>query len=315
MGLFIGLDLGGTNLKYALGTKSGELIIKSSRPSLADREQAAIFKNIYAGIEELLEAAAKQNETVTAIGFGSPGSIHFEKGQLIGSTPNIPAWTDAPIKKNIEKRFHITTWADNDANVVALAEARLGAGKGYPNALFLTLGTGIGGGIILNHQLLRGAHHSAAEVGHVIVEFNGRPCNCGNHGCLEAYASAPAMVARYRKKLKRTGVEYKINDLSTELIFHKAAMNEDLAKQTIQEACNYLGAGIASIVNVIDPDIVIIGGGVSEAGPEFITAIETEVKKYAIKAIARDLKVINASLGNDAGVVGAIFLAAENVKP
>ncbi|MFZ5516098.1 MAG: ROK family protein [Candidatus Zhuqueibacterota bacterium] len=314
MGLFIGLDLGGTNLKYALGTRSGELIKKLSRPSMADRDQSTIFKNIYAGIEELLSEAAKQNETVTAIGVGSPGSIHFEKGQLIDSTPNIQSWTDAPIKKNIEARFNITTWADNDANVVALAEARVGAGKGYPNALFLTLGTGIGGGIILNHQLLRGAHHSAAEVGHVIVVFKGRPCNCGNRGCLEAYASAPAMVKRYRRKLKRTGVEYKIADLSTEYIFHKAAMNEDLAKQTIQEACEYLGVGIASIVNVIDPDIVIIGGGVSEAGPEFISCIENEVKKHAIKAIARKLKVIKASLGNDAGVVGAILLAAENAK-
>lgn len=281
---------------------------------MADRDQSTIFKNIYAGIEELLSEAAKQNETVTAIGVGSPGSIHFEKGQLIDSTPNIQSWTDAPIKKNIEARFNITTWADNDANVVALAEARVGAGKGYPNALFLTLGTGIGGGIILNHQLLRGAHHSAAEVGHVIVVFKGRPCNCGNRGCLEAYASAPAMVKRYRRKLKRTGVEYKIADLSTEYIFHKAAMNEDLAKQTIQEACEYLGVGIASIVNVIDPDIVIIGGGVSEAGPEFISCIENEVKKHAIKAIARKLKVIKASLGNDAGVVGAILLAAENAK-
>lgn len=314
MGLFIGLDLGGTNLKYALGTKSGEILKKMSKPSLADQDQNTIFENFYSAIQELLQEAKKRNESVDAIGVGSPGSIHFAKGQLIGKTPNIESWTNAPIKKNIEKRFKITTWVDNDANVVALAESRVGAGKGYPNALCLTVGTGIGGGIILNNQLHRGVNHSAAEIGHIIVEYDGRPCNCGNRGCLEAYTSAPAIVERYRKKLKRTGVLNKMQELSTEFIFQKAELNEDLAKETIQETCNYLGAGIASIVNVIDPDVVIIGGGVSAAGQEFIQCIEDVVKQYAIKAIAKNLKVVSATLGNDAGVVGAIMLAAENVK-
>ena len=256
--------------------------------------------------------ADKLDEKIISIGVGSPGSIDFEKGQLLGTTPNLPNWTNAPIKRLIEEKFNIPTWADNDANVMALAEARIGAGKGYKNILCLTLGTGIGGGILVNNQVLRGEHFSAAEVGHIIVVHNGKRCNCGNKGCLEAYTSAPAMVKRYEKKLKRLGLAYDINQLSTEFIFDKAKNNEGLAREIIDETCAYLGTGIASIANIIDPEIVIIGGGVAEAGNEFIQQIEKEVKEYSIKSIMQHLKVVRANMGNDAGIVGAILLAAEN---
>jgi len=312
MDLFIGLDLGGTNLKYALGTEDGEIIIKLSRPSQADQSQEKIFENIFASVYELQEEADKRKEKIVAIGVGSPGSIDFEKGQLRGNTPNLPNWTEALIKKTIEEKYDLPTWADNDANVMALAEARKGAGKGHKNILCLTLGTGIGGGILINNQVLRGEHYSAAEVGHIIIEHNGKRCHCGNKGCLEAYTSAPAMVTRYRKKLKRLGLAYDINKLSTEFIFEKAKMNEGLAQETINETCEYLGAGIASISNVIDPEVVIIGGGVAEAGDEFIQQIEKSVKQFSIKAITQHLKVVRAQMGNDAGIVGAILLAAEN---
>lgn len=313
MSLIIGLDLGGTNLKCALGTESGEIVTKLSKPSLADQKQEIIFENMFSAVEELQQEARKKNEKVVAIGVGSPGSIEFDKGQLIGSTPNIEHWTNAPIKAKFEHRFNLPTWADNDANLMALAEARKGAGKNYSNLLCATLGTGIGGGIIINNELHRGVHSAAAEIGHIIIEYDGNPCNCGNRGCLEAYAAAPAMVERYRKKLKRSGVMYNIIELTTEFIFQKAALNEDLAQETIMETCDYLGVGLASIMNTIDPEIIILGGGVAEAGMEFIKRIETVVKQYAIKAIARDLKVVKAELTVDAGIVGAILLAAENL--
>lgn len=314
MRLYAGFDLGGTNLKYALGTSNGDIVYRHSKPSLADQAQSAIFENMFSAFEELQQEAAARRAEIAAIGVGTPGSIDFLKGQLIGSTPNIPFWTDAPIKKNFEARFRIPTWADNDANLMALAEARKGAGRNHRTILCLTLGTGIGGGIIIDNQVYRGVHSSAAEVGHIIIEFGGKPCNCGNFGCLEAYASAPAMVERYRRKLKRTGVVYEIEELSTELIFQKAALNEELAKQTILETCDYLGAGIASMVHIIDPEIVIIGGGVADAGQEFIDRIQAVTKGVVLKPIARSLKVVKAELKNDAGIVGAILLAAENAK-
>ena len=195
---------------------------------------------------------------------------------------------------------------------MALAEARLGAGKGFKNILCLTLGTGIGGGILLNNQILRGEHFSAAEVGHIIVHHNGKKCACGNKGCLEAYGSAPAMIKRYRSKFKRLSLAYDADKLSTEYIFQKAAKQEPLALETIAETCGYLGAGIASIANIIDPEVVIIGGGVAEAGDGFIQQIGRQVKQYSITTIMQPLKVVKAHLGNDAGMVGAILLAAEN---
>lgn len=312
MDLFIGMDLGGTNLKYALGNENGEIIIKKSRPSQANQSQKAIFENMFIAVEELKVEAEKRKKQILSIGVGSPGSIDFETGQLKGSTPNLPNWAKAPIKKTLEEKFNISTWADNDANIMALAEARLGAGKGYKNILCLTLGTGIGGGILIDNQVLRGEHYSAAEVGHIIIAYNGIRCNCGNKGCLEAYTTAPAMVKRYQKKLKRLGLAYNINELNTEFIFQKASRNEGLAIETIAETCEYLGAGIASISNIIDPEVVIIGGGVSEAGDPFIKQIENEVRQYSVKAIMQNLKIVRAQMGNDAGIVGAILLAAEN---
>jgi glucokinase len=312
MSLFIGLDLGGTNLKYALGTDTGEIVVRRSKLSYANQSQEKLFENMFSAVTELLQEAKTRGEKVNAIGVGSPGCVDFKTGKLIGRAPNFEHWENAPIKKNFEDKFGLPTWADNDANLMTLAESRLGAGQKYNNLLCVTLGTGIGGGIIINNQLYRGVHYSAAEIGHTIIDYDGKPCNCGNRGCLEAYAAAPAMVQRYKKKLKRTGVLFEIEGLNTELIFHKAALNEDLAKQTINEACDYLGTGLASAANIIDPEIIIIGGGVAEAGAEFIQRIEQVVKQNTLKSLSKKLKVVKAELNLDSGIIGAILLASEN---
>ena len=314
MSLFIGLDLGGTNLKYALGTSKAEIIVKYSKPSLADQSQKKIFENMFSAVDQLLQEAKKRNEKVNAIGVGSPGCVDFNNGKLLGPTPNFKDWANVPIKTNFEEKFNLPTWVDNDANLLALAESRKGAGRNYSTILCVTLGTGIGGGIIINHELHRGTHYSAAEIGHIIIEYDGKPCNCGNRGCLEAYTAAPAMVERYRKKLKRSGVMFDFEDLNTELIFQKAELNEDLAKETIIEMCDYLGVGLANVANTIDPDIIIIGGGVAEAGEEFIQRIEQVIRQNALKPIARKLKVAKAELNLASGIMGAILLAVENYQ-
>lgn len=314
MSVFIGLDLGGTNLKYALGTETGEIVVRNSKPSLANESQDVIFENMFSAVDELIQEANKRAQQVSAIGVGSPGCIDFKAGKLLGRAPNFEHWVNTPIKKEFENRFRLPTWIDNDANLMALAEARNGAGRGYNTLLCVTLGTGIGGGLILDRKLYRGVHYSAGEIGHTIIKYEGKPCNCGQRGCLEAYAAAPAMVERYRKKLKRTGVLFEFEGLTTEFIFQKAALNEDLAKETINETCDLLGAGLASVANIIDPDIIIIGGGVAEAGFEFIQRIERVVKQRALKSIAKKLKVVKAELNLDSGIIGAILLAAENFQ-
>lgn len=308
--LYIGLDLGGTFLKYALGDDKGTILYKSKIPSHADEDKQDIFAAIFSAIEELLQTAEKQDGKIKAIGFGTPGVVDFEYGNLLGNTPNFKDWGDAQIRKEIEGKFNIPTWADNDANVMAFAEAKAGAARGHRFVICLTLGTGIGGGILIDGQVYRGSHYAGAELGHIVVEFNGLPCKCGGRGCLEQYASAPAMVRRYVGKLKNSGKEI-LQNVTTETIFTLAKEGDVHALETIDETCDYLGAGMASLANALNPEIFVLGGGVADAGDEFIKKVERALSSRAMDTAADGLKVVRATLGNDAGIVGAMLLAAE----
>ena len=312
MGLLIGLDLGGTNLKYALGTERGDLLIDKSCPSNADISREAVFSTMIDAIKELISEAEKMGESVVGIGVGSPGSIDFEKGQLIGSTPNIVNWTDAPIRATLESEFSLPVFAENDANIMALAEARLGAGRGFKNILCLTLGTGIGGGILFENKIWRGSHFSGAEVGHLIIKFNGRLCNCGNQGCFEQYASATGLVKNFIEIAEAEGASENFAEVNPKMIFKLGMQNHPLALKAIHLTIEYLATGIASIVNVIDPEIVVIGGGISETEFDLIGLTRERIKDFSIKAITSELVIKRAEMGNKAGIVGAILLAAEN---
>ncbi len=308
--LFIGLDLGGTFLKYALGTPEGELLIKDKKPSKANESQDEVFNVIFETISELKEKAAEFDGQVAAIGLGSPGAVHFEECRLIGSTPNIENWTDAPIRKRVEGQFDIPIWADNDANVMAFGEARQGAAKGRKNVLCATLGTGIGGGILIDGELYRGTHYAGSEIGHIMIVHNGRKCNCGGRGCFEQYASAPAMLRSYSEKMKSLNKSVPEN-INTEYIFQQAKKGEAEAQQTIDEACDYLGTGFASLVNVFNPEMLVLGGGVADAGDHFIEKIEGAIHDRAMNPALRGFEVAHAQLKNDAGVTGAISMAFE----
>ncbi|MBN2410332.1 ROK family protein [candidate division KSB1 bacterium] len=305
----IGLDLGGTFLKYALGTPEGNLLVTKKRSSKGHEAKEEIFGVIFKAIDELLEKAKVLGGKVIAIGFGSPGAINFETGTQIGETPNLPQWIDSDIRGEIENRYNIPVWADNDANVMAFAESRMGAARGYKYLIALTLGTGIGGGILLNNEIFRGANYAGAELGHVSIDFNGPQCNCGGRGCIERYASATGMVQNYcaKKNIDKKNV-------NTELIFERAREGEPEAVQTIEETCNCLGAALASMVNMFNPEIIVIGGGVAEAGDGFIEKIKKAVQARAMGPALRNLELVKAKLDNKAGMVGAICMAAEMYK-
>ncbi|NOZ60663.1 MAG: ROK family protein [Calditrichaeota bacterium] len=312
MSLYVGLDLGGTNLKYALGDETGNLLVDKFRPSHADVSRESVFDTMAAAVEEMIVAAEKIGEKISGIGVGSPGSIDFEEGRLIGGTPNIVNWADAPIKATLEKRFSLPVVADNDANIMALAEARLGAAKGFQNILCLTLGTGIGGGILFGGKMWRGSHFSGAEVGHFIINYGGRLCNCGNHGCFEQYASATGLVKNFKKVLEMHREEQNFPEINPRMIFKLGLENHPLALEAIYQTIDYLAAGIASIANVIDPEIVVIGGGISETEFDLIGLTQKKIKEFSVKAITAKLIIKRAEMGNKAGTVGAILLAAEN---
>ncbi|MBC7187203.1 MAG: ROK family protein [Calditrichaeota bacterium] len=313
MDLIVGLDLGGTFLKSALGDTKGRLLQKAKRPSAATAPADVIFDNMFAAVEELLGAAEQHGGVVRAIGVGSPGVIDVDRGRLVGQSPNLPHWADVEIAERMARHFGLPTFADNDANLMTLAEVTVGAAKGCRHAVCLTVGTGIGGGLYLNGEIYRGSHFAGAELGHTLVEFDGRPCPCGGRGCLEQYASAPATVREYLARLQEAGKSVP-PEADAKLVFERAKAGEPEALAAVEVTSQYLGAGIASFANALNPEMVVIGGGVADAGPFFIDRVAQAVRERAMPTAWKGLKIRPAELGNDAGVIGAILLAAQSVS-
>jgi glucokinase len=313
---FIGVDLGGTNIKFGIVSEKGEILQKGMLPAQANMGRDAILHNINKAVEESLSFARKKKIKIKGIGVGSPGTVNLETGKIEGSCPNLPQMVNANLKKWISTYFKLPISVDNDANLMALAESKFGSAKGYRDALCITLGTGIGGGIILDGKLFHGSNFAGAEFGHMTICYNGRRCNCGGIGCLEMYASAPAMVKDAKKLLHRNRqslihklVKGDLTKLTTEIIFQAERKGDILASDVINQACAYLGAGIASAINLLNPQIVVIGGGVSEGGNNFIQRIKKEVKRRAFPTATKNLKIVKAKLGNKAGFIGAAMLA------
>jgi glucokinase len=314
---FIGVDLGGTNIKFGIVSERGKILRKGLLPAQADRGRKAILNNMNKAVRESLAFAREKKIKVKGIGVGSPGTVNLNSGKIEGSCPNLPQMVNVNLKRWLSRSFKFPIYVDNDANVMALAESKFGAAKGYKDALCLTLGTGIGGGIILDGKLFHGSNFAGAEFGHMTICYNGRKCNCGGIGCLEMYASAPAMVrdAKWRLRRSRESIIRKLiqedqSKITTEVVFEAERRGDVLASEVVKQACAYLGAGIASAVNLLNPQVVVIGGGVSEGGQSFIRRIEKEVKKRAFPSATKNLKAVKAKLGNDAGFIGAAMLAS-----
>jgi glucokinase len=310
---FAGLDLGGSFLKFALGDIEGETIFKNSMPSRADESSDAVFEVMFHAIELLQKKALANNGTLAAIGVGSPGAINFESGRLIGHTPNFKHWENTDIRGALQNKFNIPVWVDNDANIMAFAESRQGAAKGYKNVICTTLGTGIGGGILINGEIYRGTNYAGTEIGHMMIVHDGLPCNCGGRGCFELYAASPAFLREYIKN--KTDKNKVVPDhITTKDIFLRADEGDAEANDAIDTTISYLGTGFASLVNIFNPEIIVVGGGVACAGESFIKRIQENIESKAMKPCLKGLKVKGAMLGNDAGFVGAFNLAIEMLQ-
>jgi glucokinase len=315
---FIGVDLGGTNIKFGIVSAKGVILHKGMLPAQSRLGREAILNNINRAVFQSLSFAEKKKIKIKGIGVGSPGTVNLETGKIEGSCPNLPQMVNVGLKKWLSRYFDLPIHTDNDANVMALAEHKFGAAQNYQYALCLTLGTGIGGGIILNDELFHGSNYAGAEFGHMTICYNGRKCHCGGIGCLEMYASAPAMIKEAKKLLHRNKKSIihrllagDLDKLTPKIIFEAERKGDTLAASVINQTCIYLGAGIASAVNLLNPQVVVIGGGVSEGGNDFIKRIEREVKKRAFPSATKNLKVVKAQLGNDAGFIGAAMLCLE----
>ena len=343
----IGVDLGGTDIKAGLVSSVGDISCRVILPT--DVEIGGpkfVAARIAEAVRQVLVKAPENHRDTSEIwiGLGAPGLIIAETG-VVHFSPNFPGWSDIPlvdyvnaelakldISKDVLKSSSqirnyklILKGMDNDVNVMTLGEFRHGAGVGYKSIVALTLGTGVGGGVVIDGQLYHGSQNTAGELGHTIVDPNGRYCGCGNQGCLEAYAGAKNIVERTQAKIETgqqtillgevTNLASDGTSLTPRQIAEAAQAGDQLAMEIFAETGRYIGIALTSIAHILNPQIAIIGGGIAEAGEKLLfEPIRAELAKRAMD-IPAQMKIVKAHLGNDAGIVGAAMLAFESEGP
>ncbi|MDI6808833.1 MAG: ROK family protein [Candidatus Eisenbacteria bacterium] len=316
--LAIGIDLGGTTLRGGIFDETGNVRFAKAMPVEAGKGKDAILGKIFGLTSELVK---KGNGKVLGIGVGSPGTVDFPSGKILGASPNLPGWCNIPLKSFLERRFSIPVYVDNDANAATLGEAMLGAGKGHSNFMMVTLGTGIGGGLFLDGKLFRGSLSGAGEIGHMTLSPSGPICGCGGRGCLESFSSATA-IGKRAENLIIAGVKTKIGTpadvnrkrISAKTVFDRAKRGDRIAVSIVDEAMLFLGAAIGSISNLIDPDAIVLGGGMSLAGDFLLERVRRYSILFTLPTIGSRVEIKLSRLRDDAGVLGAGLLVFENLR-
>ena len=290
----IGIDLGGTSVKYALIDNNGVFHFQGKLPSNADVSAEAVIGQLVKAVNEVKTFAEAKEYTIAGIGIGTPGIVDCTN--------------------RMEKETGLPTQLGNDANLMGLGETMYGAGNGATHVVFLTVGTGIGGAVIIDGKLFNGYANRGTELGHVPLIANGEPCACGSIGCLEHYASTAALVRRFSKRIAEAGISYPNEEINGELIVRLYKQGDKIAAESLNEHCDFLGHGIAGFINIFSPQRVVIGGGLSEAGDFYIQKVSEKALRYAIPDCAVNTEIMAASLGNKAGSIGAASLFL-NRKP
>jgi len=313
----IGVDIGGTKVAAALVTASGEISHKTRVPMVTSGDAATGFSAVKAAVNEIFETVPEARAAVTGIGLCSPGPLDPRSGVVL-NPPNVPCWRAFPLVEEIEKAFHIAARVDNDANAAGLAEAIWGAGAGYGNVFFATLGTGIGTGIVFGGEIYHGRTGGAAEGGHMTIDYKGPRCGCGKHGCIEALCSGPNIARRAQERLagkdgKR--VESRMLALAgsrelvrAEHVGQAFREGDALAKDLLTETALLLTVWLGNIVDIIEPDVMVFGGGVSELMSPFFDGIRANLPRWSVNPRASEIPLLPARYGNDAGIVGAAAL-------
>lgn len=313
MGYYVGIDLGGTNIAAGLVNEEGKLVYTESTPTLSQRPADEIIGDMAKLVESLLEKHQIEKSAIHSVGVGVPGVADEKEGTVIYCV-NL-GWYDQPLKKPLEKALGLPVYIDNDATVAGVAEYQAGKMQGYENGIFITLGTGVGGGIISNGKVLSGSHGIGSEIGHMIVGENFYDCNCGKNGCLETFASATAMI-KYARHLLEHGHQSTLSEalagkyegLSAKLIIDHAKAGDEVANQVVDRMVKYLAIGIFNLTNILDPEIYVIGGGVSKAGDFLLEKLRALVEENKLFKTLPLGKIEIAALENDAGIIGAALL-------
>jgi glucokinase len=302
----VAVDIGGTHIRAASYDPG------SITPTKHERIRSeALLPGVFERLIGVIEMVWPKEARVRAIGLASPGPLDPHRGVIL-DTPNIPEWHDFPLGDRLSEHFRVPVHIDNDANLACLGEWKYGAGKGHKDVLYLTISTGIGGGVICNGHLLQGYHGLAAELGHVTIDPDGPPCSCGYPGHIEAFASGPA-IARYANEQLASGVHSMLEegpDLNARDVSQAALQGDTLAIEAFSRAGEYLGIAVANYLHAFDPSIVIFGGGVSQVGDLLFRPFEESLRKRVFHPrYLEDLVITRAALGDDAGLLGALALA------
>jgi glucokinase len=309
----LGIDIGGTNIVAGVVAEDGSAVLGTkSEPTVPDQGADAVIDRIVALARASIEAARIENPaaTVTGMGVGCPGPLDTRTG-IVLLTPNL-GWIDMPVRDRLAERLELPAELDNDANCAMMGEWWIGAARGARQAIAFTLGTGIGGGIVVDGKLVHGASDVAGEIGHITIDTNGRRCGCGNDGCLEAYASGPAIARRTVEALEagaesaiRLIVGDDIRKITAQTVYQAAAAGDPLALEVVRDTAKYLGVGIANMINILNPEVVVVCGGVTHAGHWLFDPLRREVARRAFKPAVRACRIVPGELPGTAGVFGA----------
>jgi len=312
---YVGIDLGGTNLKLGLVSADGKVLRRLSSPTQAKHGPAHVLERMAQAVRDLCKAAGIGLEDVAAVGAAAPGPLDTKEGVVLFA-PNMPGWRNIHVRDALVKALNRPVVVENDANAAGYGEFRCGAGRTVRDMIILTLGTGLGGGIIIGGRMFRGHTDTGAELGHTVIKYGGRRCGCGITGCLEAYASCTAVVARTQEELA-TGVASSLagrEDITCKDVFDAAAAGDAFADHIVKDTADYLAIGITSLLHVLNPEMVVLTGGMMGAGDKFLNLVRQRVKETAFERAASSCEIRWSELGGDAGIIGAALAAEAFVR-
>jgi len=313
--MYAGIDLGGTNIAIGLVDASYKIIAKDSVPTGREREFAEIMHDAAMLLQRLLDENGYTSEDLQAIGMGAPGAPDVQKKEIV-EVSTFPKVYHANVAEELAKYFPgIPVYLENDANAAAYGEVLAGAATGADNCVVVTLGTGVGGGVIIDNKIYAGFNHCASELGHMVLNFNGPACGCGRRGCFEVYASATALIQQTKDTIKDypescihemiQGDEAKINGKTA---FDAAKQGDAAGEKIVSRYIEYLGIGLVNIVNTLQPEVIVIGGGICNQGDYLLNPLRDYLARYTYSTEIPQTKILAASLGNDAGIIGAAML-------
>jgi glucokinase len=314
--LALGFDLGGTKIYSVVADQTGAVRGEDRRPTEAARGPEAVVSRIVGSLDAALSTAGLSKQQVRGAGISTPGPCDPDRG-IVTDAPNLPGWRDIPLRQLIEEATGLPAVMENDANAAAYGEYRFGAGRGSRHLIYVTLGTGIGGGIIIDGVIYHGASGAAGEVGHLVVDPAGPPCNCGARGCLEALASGPAIERAAKAEMaagRSPGLESIAGQgpVTAELVRQAALQGDAASRRVIEQAGRHLGVALAGLLNVFNPDILILGGGLIGVGDLYLQPAMATAREQAFDQVASDVTIVTAALGERAGALGAAALVLKD---